>query len=97
MDALETLEGDTFQQSCIAQSSSTPLLRWLKDGQIIMDQSVSVSSPTPAMAIIIIHQVTRAHSGTYTCMASNQAGKVKESIILSVKGIVHLKIKCSLD
>lgn len=87
MDALEVLEGDTFQQSCIAQSSPPPLLSWLKDGQIIMDPSVSVSSPTPAMAILVVPQVAQSHSGTYTCAASNQAGRAEESIVLVVNGI----------
>lgn len=87
MDVLEILEGDTFQQSCIAQSSPAPLLTWLKDGQIITDPSVSVSSPTPAMAILVVPQVAQSHSGTYTCAASNQAGQAEESIVLVVNGI----------
>ncbi|KAK4311637.1 hypothetical protein Pmani_016876 [Petrolisthes manimaculis] len=84
MDTLEVLEGDSFQQSCIAQSSPPPLLRWQKDGSIVMDSSVSVSSPTPSMAIIIIPRVAKTHSGTYSCLASNQAGRVEESIVLTV-------------
>lgn len=86
MDNLQVLEGDTFQQSCIAQSSPPPSLVWLKDGQLIMDPTVSVSSPTPTMAIIVILQVKQAHSGSYTCVASNQAGKVEETIMLRVEG-----------
>lgn len=90
MDALEVLEGDTFQQSCIAQSSPPPLLTWLKDGQIITDPSVSVSSPTPSMAILVVPQVAHSHSGTYTCSASNQAGQTEESIVLVVNGTTFL-------
>lgn len=86
MDTLEVLEGDSFQQSCIAQSSPPPLLRWQKDGSLVMDSSVSVSSPTPSMAIIIIPRVSQTHSGTYTCSASNRAGRVDESIVLTVNG-----------
>lgn len=90
MDTLEVLEGDPFQQSCIAQSSPPPLLTWLKDGHIITDPSVSVSSPTPAMAILVVPQVAQSHSGTYTCSASNQAGQVEESIVLVVNGTTLL-------
>lgn len=101
MDALKVLEGDTFQQSCIAQSSPPPLLTWLKDGQIITDPSVSVSSPTPSMAILVVPQVAHSHSGTYTCSASNQAGQTEESIVLVVNGTIFFmwstQLCCLID
>lgn len=90
MDSLELLEGDTFQQSCIAHSSPPPLLQWLKEGQMIMDPSVTVDTPNPAMSTIVIVRVTQAHSGGYTCLASNRAGKAEETIHLTVNGIFCL-------
>lgn len=87
MDSLELLEGDTFQQSCIAHSSPPPLLQWLKEGQRIMDSSVTVDSSNPIMSTIVIVRVTQAHTGRYTCVASSRAGKAEETIHLTVNGI----------
>ena len=83
------INGETFSQSCISQSSPAPTLVWLKDGQLITDPGVTTSLPTPSMAIIVIPAVSKTHIGRYKCVASNSAGAVEETIELHVKGIAN--------
>ena len=86
---MEVYESDIFQQSCVAQSNPSPVINWHKDGQqILVDSSITITSPTPSMSIIMIGKVHRSHAGKYTCVASNEAGVVEESVLLKVKGIL---------
>lgn len=85
---LEVYEGESFQQTCIAQTRPPPHLYWYREGHDLRkDLSVAISSPTPSIALIEILKVARFHEGVYFCRAINDAGEVEQSVRLKVKGI----------
>lgn len=81
-------EGVYAQVSCIAQRGDLPMsITWSLKGDIVSSEpGMTTSQIGPRASILSIHSVGYRHSGTYTCTARNEAGKVSYSSELQVNG-----------
>ncbi|XP_049514067.1 titin-like [Dermacentor silvarum] len=68
--------GKDVTVTCFATEGALPLtFQWLKDGEILAGGSkFAVKNPLEKMSTLIIHQVSGADIGNYTCRVSNEAG-----------------------
>lgn len=84
-------EGARTRTVCGVSRGDSPLvLRWLKDGDPLSPSlGANTSSIDPYTSILSIPSLSSAHSGEYTCVASNQASEVKFTASLQVKGRVY--------
>ncbi|KAE8748709.1 hypothetical protein FOCC_FOCC004512 [Frankliniella occidentalis] len=81
-------EGMRTRTVCGVSRGDTPLsIRWLKDGEpLSQHMSASVSQLDQYASILSIPHLSAAHSGQFTCVASNAAAEVRYTAELSVKG-----------
>ena len=72
---LEVRAGDEVTLQCAGSGSPAPTLRWSRVGRNMPDGAASIETE-----VVVFSSVTRKHSGTYRCTASNGHGKeaVKE-------------------
>ena len=86
LDALSA--GDEVFLPCNVHKGDTPLtIRWTFHGATVMLKRQFTTLPAGARTnILMIQSVQHAHSGTYTCIASNAAGETSYSTKLVVKG-----------
>lgn len=75
---------------CGVSRGDPPLaITWLKDGGTISSHlGVNVSALDPYSSLLSISSLASAHSGDYTCVASNPAAEVRYMAKLQVKGNV---------
>lgn len=73
---------------CGVSRGDPPLhIGWLKDGAKLPPHlGVNVSTLDPYSSLLSIPSLTEAHSGEYTCVASNPAARVRYTSRLQVKG-----------
>ena len=85
-DALNA--GDDVSLTCNVFKGDTPLsISWTFHGkQLPMDRQFTTLPAGERTNILLIKEVSHGHSGTYTCLAKNAAGKASVSIPLVVKG-----------
>ncbi|XP_037801822.1 Down syndrome cell adhesion molecule-like protein Dscam2 [Penaeus monodon] len=83
-----TRAGMRAQATCLVQEGDQPVsLSWTKDGQPIDPQlDVRFSQLDVFTSIIVIERATAAHSGNYTCAATNPARTATTTGPLTVSG-----------
>lgn len=81
-------EGTRTRMVCGVSRGDPPLqIHWLKDGhKLAAHLAVNVSALDPYSSLLSISSLTEAHSGEYTCVASNPAARVRYTSKLQVKG-----------
>ncbi|XP_022099227.1 hemicentin-2-like isoform X2 [Acanthaster planci] len=63
--------GDSVLLDCIGTGDPTPVLQWLKDDQpLVLEWNVAVL----ANLSLSLSNITKANLGTYTCLATSEAG-----------------------
>ncbi|XP_075038771.1 hemicentin-1 [Mixophyes fleayi] len=76
-EQLTTVKGNPTTMMCIADGQPVPRMSWLKDGNAVNHvQSESM--------ILQILNTEMSDIGRYTCIASNEAGRVSKHFILNV-------------
>ena len=84
-------EGMRTRTVCGVSKGDPPLtLKWLKDGDPLLSTllGANVSTLDQYSSLLNIPSLSAAHSGDYTCVASNPAAEVKFTASLQVKGKV---------
>ena len=82
--------GDSHTFTCQANGVPIPNIIWLRDGSVVNDTNLSVSYSNPSSSQITstleIHEVSIRYQGTYTCLATNNAGSDRSTTYLSITG-----------
>lgn len=85
-------EGMRTQVMCTASQGDPPVaLSWRKDGRAVEGAAsaalgVQVKDFAAYSSVLTIHSVAASHSGNYTCVVSNSAGRAEYTAALSVTG-----------
>uniref|UniRef100_A0A914WAK2 Neogenin n=1 Tax=Plectus sambesii TaxID=2011161 RepID=A0A914WAK2_9BILA len=77
------MEGDSAVLECVANGFPIPEIRWLKE-----DKAVTVDDDRIKLvgrSSLLIHKLTSADAGTYTCRATNNEDSADASAALEVK------------
>lgn len=75
-----TMLGQTVHLECVALSKSEVKVRWLKDGEEIVDgRHYHIDNYSDGTCSLIITGMEEKDSGTYTCDASNKFGTTSHS------------------
>lgn len=85
--------GDTAQLFCHVTKGDRPLkIKWYHNGKHISHHSFGISTAAfgTHTSILSISSVEPIHSGDYTCVASNVAGKTQYTATLDVFGIYNM-------
>ena len=91
-------EGGVLSIECIAEGDPTPTVQWQTPGR-----QASAVEPLPphlqnvpgeASALVTISGVTTEDSGTYVCIANNNAGRSEERIIITGQCLLHHNHRC---
>lgn len=81
-------EGMRASVTCSVPSGDPPIrISWLKDGlPVPLDERISLEMIDDFISTLIFKSLRQEHSGTYTCVAYNDAASVNYSVPLSVSG-----------
>lgn len=93
--------GDRSQITCTVTSGDMPVyFSWLKD-QMPISSSLQVDERgAEFFSMLLFKSLTAAHSGVYTCVVTNTAGKANISTELAIKGnlkSLDLRFRSVLD
>ena len=82
-------EGAFTQLSCVVTEGDMPLsISWSFHGHnLTSGLGIETSNMGPRASILMINSVGHRHRGSYTCTASNKAGKVSYTTKLNVNGM----------
>uniref|UniRef100_A0A8D2B9D0 Hemicentin-1 n=1 Tax=Sciurus vulgaris TaxID=55149 RepID=A0A8D2B9D0_SCIVU len=87
-EEITIVKGSSTSMTCFTDGTPTPSVSWLRDSQPLrLDGHLTVS--TKGMVLQLIKAET-ADSGTYTCIASNDAGEVSKHFNLKVLEPPHI-------
>ncbi|XP_023212047.1 Down syndrome cell adhesion molecule-like protein Dscam2, partial [Centruroides sculpturatus] len=88
-------EGMRASVSCSVPVGDPPIsILWLKDGlPISTDVRISLELIDDFVSTLVFKSLTQEHSGTYTCVASNDAATVNFTVPLSVSAAPKWKIE----
>lgn len=78
------MEGDSALLECVANGYPSPEIRWLKEDKVVSvddDRIKHVGHKS-----LLIHKLSAADAGTYTCRATNSEESKDASAALEVKG-----------
>lgn len=80
--------GERAQLSCTVTSGDMPVFfSWLKDGIPISSALQIEERSAEFFSYLLFKSLSAMHSGIYTCLSTNSAGKVNSSAELIIKGI----------
>lgn len=85
-------QGDYVQLTCVVTRGDHPIFfSWYLNGDRIDENSQSASTVNVGRqtSLLMLHSVSSSHAGNYTCKAVNPAGKVAQTVRLSVTGRVN--------
>ncbi|XP_041040413.1 obscurin isoform X3 [Carcharodon carcharias] len=86
--------GQTIHLECVAQSKSEIKVRWLKDGEEIVDgKHYHIDNYSDGTCSLIIASVEQKDTGTYTCEASNKFGTTSHSGKITVSSDAKETVK----
>lgn len=89
ISAQNVSQGDYVQLTCVVSKGDHPIFfSWYLNGERIDEntQSASTVNVGRQTSLLMLHSVTFAHAGNYTCDAANPAGRVARTATLSVTG-----------
>ena len=79
--------------TCSVAKGDTPMtIEWTFEGRPVgmgSDMGIRVLSAGPRTSFLAIQSVGAAHSGIYTCTATNAVGEASHSARITVKGQLH--------
>jgi len=80
--------GDSIQLNCHVSKGDKPLeLNWLfNDDELSSELSVTTTKLGSSSSVLTIGTVSAAHTGKYTCIASNRIGSYNYSTNINVDG-----------
>lgn len=80
--------GESISAMCTITKGDLPIkINWfLNDKPVNMFDGIIVNHVTKKMSTLSIESVDASHTGHYTCSASNMAGNVNYTAVLSVNG-----------
>lgn len=79
--------GDRSQITCTVTSGDMPVyFSWLKDQMPISSVLQVDERGAEFFSMLLFKSLTAAHSGVYTCVVTNTAGKANSSAELAIKG-----------
>lgn len=80
--------GDSVSATCSVHKGDLPInISWLHNNVSIgYNDGIVISSAGKKISTMAIDSVDESHSGTYTCLAANRAGKMTYSALLYVNG-----------
>lgn len=85
-------EGQLIQISCAVTKGDDPItIQWYKDSQLLHSSSdFVITNVESKLSLLIMRSVAARHSGKYSCVASNPAGRANFSAEFNVQGNMHL-------
>ncbi|KAM4812745.1 hemicentin-1 [Urocitellus parryii] len=87
-EEITIVKGSSTSMTCFTDGTPSPSVSWLRDGRPLgLDAHLSIS--TQGMVLQLIKAET-GDSGTYTCIASNDAGEVRKHFNLKVLEPPHI-------
>lgn len=80
--------GQSVQIACFVNEGDLPLeIRWELNGNYFFeDLGIVTSSVGKKSSLLSIDAISSAHSGEYSCIAENRAGRTRLSSLLNVNG-----------
>nr|XP_044998229.1 hemicentin-1 isoform X3 [Jaculus jaculus] len=87
-EEITIVKGSSTSMTCFTEGTPTPSVSWLRDGQPL-GLSARLTINTQGMVLQLIKADT-ADSGSYTCIASNDAGEVSKHFMLKVLEPPHI-------
>lgn len=82
--------GSSVRVMCSVLTGDQPLeITWLKDGAPLPEYSRKTQKLDDNTVILSLRKLTLEDSGTYTCIAKNNAGSGSHSSLLRVKGTFY--------
>lgn len=90
-------DGDTVQAVCTVQKGDLPIIiEWFfnkaNNKSLTTDDNIAVSKVGNRASLLSISSVGRSNAGTYTCVATNDAGATSYAATLDVNGTRTMKI-----
>lgn len=80
--------GTSTRLMCVVLAGDLPMdIQWMKDGEKIERSNAKAHRLDDYTVIISLSQLSLSDAGSYSCVASNEAGTVSHSSELKVKGI----------
>ncbi|KAM5299409.1 LOW QUALITY PROTEIN: hemicentin-2 [Ctenodactylus gundi] len=79
------VRGSSVALPCEARGSPLPLVSWMKDGEPLLSQSLEQG---PGLQL---ERVGASDSGSYTCVATSEAGEARRRFQLSVMDPPHIE------
>ena len=68
--------GSSVRLPCVAESDLRPTITWTKDNKILL----LVESNVIQNGTLVLHNIKKAHGGSYTCGASNALRKIEAKV-----------------
>lgn len=87
---MDSVKGSFVNLECIVSGSHPITVKWLKDENEIQPSGKHKYSFQDNIAFMEINELEGLDSGTYTCIATNKAGKSQCTGYLTVKGLHSL-------
>lgn len=86
--------GDSIQLNCHVSKGDKPLeLNWLfNDDELSSELGVTTTKLGSSSSVLTIGILSAAHTGKYTCIASNRIGSYNYSTYINVDGIVLFEV-----
>ena len=78
--------------TCEAFSFSKVSYKWQRENGLLPDKAVTDT----CSSTLTIPNGTQFDEGNYCCIATNECGPIKECAILSVIGMNHIHVACTL-
>ncbi|XP_028301363.1 hemicentin-1 isoform X2 [Gouania willdenowi] len=69
------LQNESVQLACRSQGTPTPVIQWLKDGEVINSIENKGLGISPDGSTLTLSRAEPTHNGKYTCVATNAAGE----------------------
>jgi len=84
--------GDSIQLNCHVSKGDKPLeLNWsFNDDELSSELGVSTTKLGSSSSVLTIGMVSAAHTGKYTCTATNRIGSYSYSTLINVDGTLYL-------
>ena len=92
-----TVEGNNITITCEATGIPLPTIVWTFSGTVLMSDSVNITTTVNGDVLrvtetLTIMNVSREHTGVYTCSANNSVGSDNSDITITVQCKLLLRV-----
>ena len=77
-------KGSELALNCSVSGHPTPVIYWLRDGQVLGEGSRVSVHRQPRSSLLVVRAVESADGGTYSCFSNNSVGSDSERVTVSV-------------